>query len=101
VIPLAPDRTQISALALGSPRYPPQRRRPRSIKLAASHGPPASAAPHDVELFEAAQEGFAASVPDIAWLDISRGLGRLPGGEDLEDENAVRGYYREWRRLMR
>jgi phenylpropionate dioxygenase-like ring-hydroxylating dioxygenase large terminal subunit len=100
VIPLAHDRTQISALALGFRSDSPELRRRRATQLAAFQGPAGIAGADDVELFEAAQEGFAANAPAIGWLDISRGLGRPPGTEDLEDETAVRGYYREWRRLM-
>lgn len=101
VVPLAFDRTQIVALALGFQSDSPELRRRRATQLAAFQGPAGIAGADDVELFEAAQEGFAASAPGIAWLDVSRGLGRPPGTEDLEDETAVRGFYREWRRLIR
>lgn len=100
VIPHAYDRTLISALALGFESDPADVRLRRAKQLATFQGPAGVAGADDIELFEAAQEGFAARPAAIAWLDISRGMGRPAGESDLEDESAVRGYYREWRRLM-
>jgi phenylpropionate dioxygenase-like ring-hydroxylating dioxygenase large terminal subunit len=100
VVPQNADRTRIAALALGFTSDDPALRRRRAKQLAEFQGPAGIAGADDIELFEVAQEGFAADAGAIAWLDISRGLGRAPGEEDLEDESAVRGYYREWRRLM-
>jgi phenylpropionate dioxygenase-like ring-hydroxylating dioxygenase large terminal subunit len=100
VIPVAHDRTKVYATALGARGEAPDTRMRRAIQLSAAQGPAGVAGADDIELFEAAQEGFQADDGDLAWLDISRGHFRNSRIGDLEDETAVRGCYREWRRLM-
>lgn len=100
ITPLAPGRTLVSAIALGIRGEDPEVRARRAVQLSSAQGPAGIAGADDIDLFEAAQEGFAADIEEIAWLDMSRGNDRNSMVGDLEDETAVRGCYREWRRLM-
>ena len=62
--------------------------------------------PDDVEMFERAQRGLA-QVPEVEWVDVSRGLGAgdwvdddgLPTGS-ITSEAPMRGYLRRYRDLM-
>jgi phenylpropionate dioxygenase-like ring-hydroxylating dioxygenase large terminal subunit len=106
VIPVAQDRTQVYATALGLKGEKEDVRMRRATQLSAAQGPAGVAGADDIELFEAVQEGLQATLNGESWLDMSRGsavanpAGANPAIGDLEDETAVRGCYKEWRRLM-
>jgi p-cumate 2,3-dioxygenase alpha subunit len=103
-IPLAHDRTMVYAMALGKRDESPALRLERAKTLATFQGPAGVAGADDIELFNAAQEGYTGAIGDAAWLDISRGAEQtLAGGDlqgDLDDETCVRGTFRAWRRFM-
>lgn len=99
VIPIAHDRTKVFATALGLMGEPAETRTRRAIQLSAAQGPAGLAGADDIEVFEAAQEGFLADGEDLNWLDMSRGAASSAVGK-LDDDTAIRGCYREWRRLM-
>lgn len=103
-IPYAHDRTLVYAMALGKRNESDELRLTRAKTLATFQGPAGVAGADDVELFNAAQEGYAGAVGEGAWLDISRGAAHtMADGDqrgDLEDETAVRGAFRAWRRFM-
>jgi p-cumate 2,3-dioxygenase alpha subunit len=99
VIPVAPDRTHIYATALGLKGESDEVRMRRATQLSAAQGPAGIAGADDIELFEAVQEGIEASLNGEAWLDMSRGPRDSLVG-DLEDETAIRGAYKQWRRMM-
>jgi phenylpropionate dioxygenase-like ring-hydroxylating dioxygenase large terminal subunit len=100
IVPLTMGRTRVYATALGLRGDPPELRSRRALQLSAAQGPAGMAGADDIEVFEAVQDGCAADGEEIAWLDISRGYqpGEIAG--ELDDETALRGQYREWRRLM-
>ena len=104
VIPIAQDRTVVYAMALGKRGEDRALRESRAKLLAMMQGPAGVAGADDIELFAAAQEGYEAACGDAALLDISRGYARTAADGDrcgdLEDETAIRGAYRAWRRFM-
>jgi hypothetical protein len=63
--------------------------------------------PDDNEIMERIQQGLT-SIPEMEWLDYSRGLGTdrekvEPDGAvtgNVMDETAMRGSYRRWKELM-
>jgi hypothetical protein len=59
-------------------------------------GPGGLATPDDVEALESCQRGFAAR--EVAWSDISRGMGRVPL---VTDELQMRAFWRQWHAHMR
>ena len=67
---------------------------------------PAFGEPDDLANFEEAQRGM--QIPEIEWIDVSRGLGtdRETMDDDgvvsgpVTDEHHIRAYFEEWRRLM-
>lgn len=62
--------------------------------------------PDDLEIFERCQEGL--SIPEIEWIDMSKGLGTPADQPDargvrrvpVTHESPMRGYLREWKRLV-
>lgn len=100
-VPLAPEHTEVAALAIGFKGETEAARMRRAIQFSAAQGPAGSAGADDIEAFEASHEGFAATAGDVGWLNIGRGLHR---GDDaiglLDDDTVIRAMYREWRRLM-
>lgn len=59
-------------------------------------GPGGFATPDDVEAVESCQLGFAAG--EVAWSDLSKGLGRPVA--DVADEDAQRVFWRHWQRCL-
>jgi phenylpropionate dioxygenase-like ring-hydroxylating dioxygenase large terminal subunit len=59
--------------------------------------------PDDLEMYERIQEGLA--IPEEEWVDISRGTADVTGPDgittsDIASEAPIRGYLKEWERLM-
>jgi phenylpropionate dioxygenase-like ring-hydroxylating dioxygenase large terminal subunit len=102
VQPLAVDRTTLS-FYLCVPEDVPGDLAPLRARIAEDF--PNLVSPDDLEIFERCQDGLG--IPELEWVDASRGL-----GSDLEVdvdgitrapvtyETGVRAYQREWARLM-
>ncbi|MEC7490783.1 MAG: aromatic ring-hydroxylating dioxygenase subunit alpha [Pseudomonadota bacterium] len=100
-IPLAPALTHVNAMAIAFHGETSAVRERRTQQFAAAQGPAGSAGADDIEAFEASHEGFQASVGDVGWLSIARGLHREQGMKgDLEDDTALRGMYDKWQKCM-
>lgn len=93
MFPTAPDRTEITGWQL-MPKDAPDALKPYRIDNALTFwGPAGLATPDDVEGLEQCQRGFA-SMQEIEWSDISRGM------ESAEptavDELQMRAFWRQW-----
>lgn len=104
--PVAPDLTDIRALALAPADEPPEALDLRLKTLASFIGPGGLATPDDLEAQEAIQRAIAATAgdtrPGVDWNDVSRGMATDVAGEDVRtiDEGRVRAFWRHWASLM-
>lgn len=101
--PIAADETEVTLyateLAGVDPRVNYLRRRAQEVFF----GPAGLGGPDDVEMFRRCQSGLNAS--SVGWTVLARGFDpdtpETEGSEgDFAAENAQRGQYREWLRLM-
>lgn len=101
--PIAVDRTQLTWYATTFENVPEE---VNALRMRAQEDFPSFGEPDDLENFEGCQRGL--SVGEVEWLNTSRGLGT--GNEHMDecgiltgpvtDELTLRGYLREWKRLM-
>jgi phenylpropionate dioxygenase-like ring-hydroxylating dioxygenase large terminal subunit len=103
VEPLAVDRTRLAVFLLSAPGAPEE---VDLLRLRVDEDFVSFGTPDDFEMFERIQEGLA--LPEAEWIDTSRGaaldtddpeiVGAVTG--DLATEAPIRGYLKEWTRLM-
>jgi p-cumate 2,3-dioxygenase alpha subunit len=100
VEPLQPDYMAITAWELAPADELGETLARRLDSYLTFIGPGGLATPDDVEALESCQRGFAA-VDEVAWSDISRGMGREGLEESLShDELQMRTFWRRWKALM-
>ncbi len=95
-MPVAPDRTEITAWQLAPRSELPLLRQRRLDNFLTFLGPGGFATPDDIEALEACQAGFTSG--GVEWNDISRGMAREPR---QNDEEQMRTFWRQWDRQMR
>ena len=95
--PLAPDYIEITAWALAPKEESPEDRALRLDNYLTFLGPGGFATPDDVEMLESCQRGYA-TVREVEWSDISRGMKRA---EPLAtDELQMQVFWRRWNELL-
>lgn len=102
VEPVAVDRTRLTIFLVVAAEAPPE---VNLLRLRVDEDFMSFGTPDDLEMFERVQEGLR--IPEMAWIDVSRGLG-LDGPDDdgvltgpITSESPQRGYLAEYARLMR
>ncbi len=97
--PLAPDRMQVRACALGPKEESATARAVRLDSFLTFYGPGGFATPDDIEALESVQTGIA-SFREIPWSVMTRGMAKE--GEQLNtDELHLREFWIQWDKLMR
>jgi phenylpropionate dioxygenase-like ring-hydroxylating dioxygenase large terminal subunit len=94
--PLAPDRTLLEIYFLGGIGDTKEIRDWR-LALSMMWGPAGAVGVDDVEVMKECQAGLKAD--ESQWVNIARGKDMGDRG-DLEEEYAVRAFYKEWNRYM-
>jgi benzoate/toluate 1,2-dioxygenase alpha subunit len=95
--PLSAGYMEVTAWELVPPEDGPDLMRQRLDNFLTFWGPGGLASPDDVEALEACQRGFA-SVRELPWSDISRGMHKdMPSSSD---EFQMRTWWRYWNLLM-
>lgn len=97
VDPVTPDYMEVSAWQLVPPDETPALRRQRLDNFLTFWGPGGLATPDDVEALETCQRAFA-SVRELPWSDISRGMGKSVVA--ATDEFQMRTWWRRWNEIM-
>jgi hypothetical protein len=95
--PLAPDYIEISAWALAPKEESAENRALRLDNFLTFLGPGGFATPDDVEMLEACQRGYA-TVREVEWSDISRGMTRQ--APLSSDELQMQVFWRRWNELI-
>jgi p-cumate 2,3-dioxygenase alpha subunit len=90
--PVAADRMNVTAWALAPKEETAAQVARRIDSYLTFIGPAGFATPDDVEALESCQRGFAAGA-DPGYSDISRGMKRMPRGND---ELQMRAFWRAW-----
>ena len=97
--PLAPDRMQVRACALGPKEESATARAVRLDSFLTFYGPGGFATPDDIEALESVQTGVS-SYREIPWSVMTRGMAKQ--GEQLNtDELHLREFWIQWDKLMR
>jgi p-cumate 2,3-dioxygenase alpha subunit len=94
-MPSAPDQMEVTAWELAPKGELAALRQRRLDSFLTFLGPAGFATPDDVEALESCQQGFSSG--GVEWNDISRGMARVPAGND---EFQMRVFWREWVRRM-
>ncbi len=95
--PLAPDYMEITAWALAPQEESAENRALRLDNFLTFLGPGGFATPDDVDMLESCQQGYA-TVGEVQWSDISRGMQRK---EPLAtDELQMQVFWRRWNELI-
>jgi p-cumate 2,3-dioxygenase alpha subunit len=95
--PIRPDYMEVTAWAMG-PKNEPENLRARRLDYFLTFiGPGGFATPDDIESMETCQIGFS-TMPEVEWQDISRGMHKET--PHTTDELQMRGFWRQWSRLM-
>ncbi len=94
--PVTADYMEITAWALAPKEEKAEHRALRLDNFLTFLGPGGFATPDDVEMLESCQRGFAN--PEVAWLDISRGMTRKQ--PLANDELQMRAFWRKWHELI-
>lgn len=95
--PLRPDYMEVDAWALFPRNDSEELRRKRMDNFLSFLGPGGFATPDDVSGLEGCQRGFA-TMRELPWSDISRGMGREEPSS--QDELQMRAFWRRWDALM-
>lgn len=95
--PIAPDYVEITAWAFLPKEDSPQLRQLRLDNFISFLGPGGFGTPDDVEALENCQRAFA-TVLEVEWSDISRGMKREQ--PLATDELQMRTFWRRWHQLM-
>ena len=97
--PLAADRMQVRAWALGPVEETPEARAIRLDSFLTFYGPGGFATPDDVEALEMVQAGLA-TYRELPWSVMTRGMEK--DGEQLNtDELHLRAFWTRWDELIR
>src|SRR4051812_32432849 len=97
--PVAPDRMEVTAWALGPRGESAKARAIRLDSFLTFYGPGGFATPDDVEALESVQQGLAAW-REAPWSVMTRGMAKE--GEQLNtDELHLREFWIQWDKLMR
>jgi benzoate/toluate 1,2-dioxygenase alpha subunit len=91
--PLSHDYMEVTAWELAPPEEGPELKRQRLDNFLTFWGPGGLASPDDVEMLESAQSAFA-SVRELQWSDISRGMHTAVPIQS--DEYQMRTFWRQW-----
>ena len=95
--PVTPDYMEVTAWELAPPEEGPELKRQRLDNFLTFWGPGGLASPDDVEMLESAQKAFA-SVKELEWSDISRGMhADVPV---QSDEYQMRTFWRQWNEII-
>jgi p-cumate 2,3-dioxygenase subunit alpha len=94
-MPLAPNRTDITAWQLAPRNELPALRQRRLDNFLTFLGPGGFATPDDLEALESCQLGFTSG--GVEWNDVSRGMARDP---QQSDEEQMRTFWRRWNDQM-
>ena len=94
-MPTAADHMQITAWEMAPREEQPDVRQRRLDSFLTFLGPGGFATPDDIEALESCQQGFRSG--GVEWNDISRGMARVPQGND---EAQMRVFWRRWRADM-
>lgn len=95
LMPLGPDRMDVTAWELAPRDELPQLRQRRLDSFLTFLGPGGFATPDDIEALESCQQGFSSG--GVEWNDISRGMGREA---QANDEEQMRAFWRRWQEQM-
>ena len=103
VEPIAARETRLSTYVVAAEGVPEE---VNVLRMRIAEDFPSLGNPDDLEIFERCQEGL--SIPEVEWIDMSKGLGSPTDQPDargvrrvpVTHESAMRGYLREWKRLM-
>jgi p-cumate 2,3-dioxygenase alpha subunit len=96
--PLAPDRMDVTAWALGPRGESAKARAIRLDSFLTFYGPGGFATPDDVEALESVQQGLS-TWREVPWSVMTRGMSKE--GEQLNtDELHLREFWIQWDRLM-
>jgi benzoate/toluate 1,2-dioxygenase alpha subunit len=95
--PLSPDYTEVTGWQLAPVDEPAELRAVRMDNFLTFWGPGGLATPDDVEALECCQRGFA-SVREVEWNDISRGMNTAV--PKTTDELQMRAFWRRWNELI-
>lgn len=99
ILPVAVDETEVIAYALAPATDSDDERRTRVARFPVFWGPAGANGADDIEAFESCQKGFRAR--GVEWSDMSRGFdGHHDQMGNINDETAVRGFYRQWKQMM-
>ena len=101
--PVATHETRLSTYVVAAQGVPEE---VNVLRMRIAEDFPSLGNPDDLEIFERCQEGL--SVPEVEWIDMSKGLGTVADEPDergvrkvpVTHESPMRGYLREWKRLM-
>lgn len=95
--PISHDYMEVTAWELAPPEEGPELKRQRLDNFLTFWGPGGLASPDDVEMLESAQSAFA-SVRELPWSDISRGMhASVP---IQSDEYQMRTFWRQWNQFI-
>ena len=97
--PVAPDRMQVTAWALGPAEETPERCARRLDAFLTFYGPGGFATPDDIAALESVQQGLAAW-REVRWSDVSRGMNKPEDAQLNTDEGHLRVFWRRWSELM-
>ena len=97
--PETADRMEVTAWAIGPVEESPEMRKVRLDSFLTFYGPGGLATPDDVEALEQVQEGVGATVNEVPWSVMTRGISKTD--EQLNsDELHLRTFWRRWNALM-
>ncbi|KAA9160037.1 Rieske 2Fe-2S domain-containing protein [Amycolatopsis acidicola] len=97
IMPLGPDRTQVSSWQIAPRGLGQESLRYRIDNALTFWGPAGLATPDDVEALEQAQRGFSAR-REMPWSDISKGMGKPRPAAN--DELQMRAWWRQWNAVV-
>lgn len=95
--PLAPNHMHVNAWSLAPVGEDEADRKERMFNFLEFLGPGGFATPDDIEALENCQLGFR-NMLEAQWNDVSRGMNKEESSTD--DEEQMRGYWKEWSRRM-
>lgn len=96
--PEKPGYMEVNGWALGPVDENKQQRKNRMDNWLEFLGPGGFATPDDNEALELCQEGYEKNNREVAWNDISKGM--INENPLSSDEEQMRGFWRQWRKLM-
>lgn len=97
--PTRPDQMEVTAWALAPADDDPAIRATTLESYVSFLGPGGFATPDDMEALESCQRGFA-TVREVGFSDISRGMAKDPSTWTSADEGQTRAFWRRWQQLV-